>query len=555
MGLDKRISCGHGALKTVIRIREIKIPYNQPELLEGKIRKLLGIGKENFSFEILKMSFDARKKPEIYRVYTVDVAIKNEKSKAKLVDKNPNMSFEERKIFNPLVHDFSAEQSGDCSGKAEVRNTYDTVICGFGPCGIFAAYILALNGARPLVIEQGKPARERAEDVDKFWKTGLLNPDSNVSFGEGGAGTFSDGKLNTSVKDPFGYGRFILETFMKFGADENILTDAKPHIGTDVLLSVIPAIRSEIIRLGGEIRFNTKLTDIDTAAGVLRGITVNGSEKISCKRLVLAIGHSSRDTFELLNSKAFILEPKSFAMGFRIEHKQETIDRAMYGKSRDEFLPPSPYKVASTPKDGRGVYSFCMCPGGYVVNASTIDGEICVNGMSYRMRDGENANSAIVVTVTPEDFGGEGPLAGVKFQRSIEKKAYDLGNGRIPQQLFSDFKENKKSEGYGSINSCLKGQAQLSNLRGIFSEDINSSFIRGMEFFGRKIKDFDAGDVVLSGVEGRTSSPVRILRNEKLEANIKGIYPAGEGAGYAGGIMSAGMDGIKIGLQILEDMK
>jgi len=507
--------------------------------LEIRIRKLLNLNKnENIEFVIKKESIDARKKPQIFKVYTVDVKLANENRFRKLVFQNKSITFVEDNHFSPIVN-------------KELKDR--PVVCGFGPAGIFAAYVLALNGANPIVLERGEKVLDRVKAVNDFWNSGVLYKNSNVSFGEGGAGTFSDGKLNTGVKDTFGYGEFVLNTLVKFGADSSILYSAKPHIGTDKLQLIIPAIRKEIEKLGGEIRFNSTLTNIDYKDGTIVSVTVNDSDIISCSRLILATGHSARDTFKMLQKKNFEMYAKSFAVGFRVEHPQLLIDKAMYGIDRDEFLPAAPYKLAYTPKDKRGIYSFCMCPGGYVVNASTEKGGLCVNGMSYSGRDSENANSAIVVSVGPEDFEGDDALAGVRFQQDIESKAYELCKGKIPQQLLGDFIQNQKSTSFGSINTCVKGEASFTNLRGLFSKDVENSFLEGMNEFGRKIKGFDNEETVLSGVEGRTSSPVRITRDEHFQSNIRGVYPCGEGAGYAGGITSAAMDGIKIAMAILRE--
>ena len=523
----------------MIRISQIKILYNQPEELEIKVRKLLNINKnENIEIVIKKESIDARKKPDIFKVYTVDIKVSNESRFIKLTSKNQNISFVEESNFSPII-------------KKELKNR--PVVCGFGPAGIFAAYILALNGASPIVLERGEAVDDRKKAVSDFWNTGVLYNNSNVSFGEGGAGTFSDGKLNTGVKDPFGYGEFVLNTLVKFGADSSILYSSKPHVGTDKLQIIIPAIRKEIERLGGEIRFNQTLTNIDYKDGKLISVTVNDSDIIFCDKLILATGHSARDTFKMLYNKKFDMSAKAFAVGFRVEHPQSLIDNVMYGKDRDEFLPASPYKLSYTPKDNRGIYSFCMCPGGYVVNSSSEKGGLCVNGMSYSGRDSENANSAIVVSVGLNDYDKDDALAGVRFQQKIESSAYKLCNGKIPQQLYGDFVQNKKSTSFGGINTCVKGEREFSNLRGILSQDMENSFILGMTEFGKKIRGFDHEEVILSGVEGRTSSPVRITRDESFQSNIKGVYPCGEGAGYAGGITSAAMDGIKVAMAILRE--
>jgi len=423
------------------------------------------------------------------------------------------------------------------------------VIIGAGPCGLFAAYFLSKYGYRPIILERGRKVEERTDDVAKFFETGVLDTESNVQFGEGGAGAFSDGKLNTLVKDAYLRNDEVLRLFAECGADENIRYDAKPHVGTDVLFDVIRNLRKRIEDFGGEFRFETKAERFNIKDNKLISIVTSNNEVIETDICVLAIGHSARDTFRTLYNLGIPMQAKSFAVGFRVEHEQELINRAQYGECADE-LPAAPYKLTHTAESGRGVYTFCMCPGGYVVNASSEEGRLAINGMSYRKRDGINANSAVIVSVTPQDFKGDGPLAGVEFQQDIEKKAYNLGNGRIPQQRFIDFVNNKDSESLGHIPTSVKGANTLANLRGIYNEEINLSFIEGIKAFGRKIKGFDDDDMVMSGVETRTSSPVRILRNDEFQSEIEGIYPAGEGAGYAGGIMSAAMDGMKVAEQI-----
>lgn len=409
--------------------------------------------------------------------------------------------------------------------------------------------MLATYGYAPILIERGEAVEQRMQTVSEFWETGVLNPESNVQFGEGGAGTFSDGKLNTLVKDKQHRNDFVLETFVKFGAKEEILYVNKPHIGTDVLSDVVKNMRKEIEALGGTILFSTKLIDLIINQNQLTGIKVqysdNRTESIDTDICVLALGHSARDTFQMLLQHNINMEPKAFAVGVRVEHLQDTINDVQYGKNKD-FLPAAPYKVAKTLPNGRGVYSFCMCPGGYVVNASSESGFLAVNGMSYSKRDGKNANSAIVVSVTPEDFPEEGPLSGIAFQRQLEQQAYKEGNGNIPVQRFEDFKNNVPTKAFGSILPQSKGKTQFANLRNSLPEFINDSLIQGIEQFGTQIPGFNHDDVILSGVESRTSSPLRILRDETFQSNIRGIYPCGEGAGYAGGITSAAMDGIKV---------
>ena len=426
------------------------------------------------------------------------------------------------------------------------------MVIGAGPAGLFCAYLLAREGYRPLVFERGKKVGERTEDVLHFWKTGVLDPASNVQFGEGGAGTFSDGKLNTLVKDPLGRNRFVLDTFVAFGAPEKITYENKPHIGTDILSKVIAAMREEILHLGGTFEFESCVTDIRVENQKIKAVEINHNTWMETEVCVLALGHSARDTFEMLQKTGLFMEPKAFAVGFRVEHPQKDINRSQYGEKYAELLEAAPYKVTANLANGRGVYSFCMCPGGYVVNASSEKKRLAVNGMSYSDRGSKNANSAIIVSVTPDDFEGTDALSGVEFQRRLEEKAFALGNGKIPQQLFGDYCENKKSTAYGTFPSETRGETAFANLRGLFSDEMEQSFIEGMHSFSKHIPDFDRNDAILSGVESRTSSPVRIRRDEVFEANIRGIYPCGEGAGYAGGITSAAMDGMKVAEAVIQ---
>ena len=427
--------------------------------------------------------------------------------------------------------------------------------------GLFCAYALMSEGFHPIVAERGKKVEERTADVQKFWETGVLDTASNVQFGEGGAGTFSDGKLNTLVKDPIGRNRFVLETFVKFGAPEHILYENKPHIGTDILADVIKRMREFMTENGVEFLFETCVTGFSTGKnGNLKSIELNHDRQIDTDCLILAIGHSARDTFSLLQEKGLNMQAKSFAVGFRVEHPQSEVNLTQYGDLYADKLPAAPYKVTANLPSGRGVYSFCMCPGGYVVNASSEEHRLAVNGMSYSDRGGSNANSAIIVSVTPEDFkadairhgvlkdadGKEDVLSGVRFQERLEEQAWKLGNGKIPQQLFGDYCKNRPSVSYGAFESTTKGDSALCNLRGLLPEELEESFIEGMHHFSRAIPEFDREDAILSGVESRTSSPVRIVRDESFQSNIRGIYPCGEGAGYAGGIMSAAMDGLKV---------
>ena len=469
-------------------------------------------------------------------VYSVDILLKNKKE-----------SFIMKKVNNKNVMLTNSEKyKFDTFGNIKMNSR--PVIVGSGPAGLFCGYMLAKSGYKPIIIERGEDVDHRRETVDKFFKTGKLNTESNVQFGEGGAGTFSDGKLNTLVKDRLKRNTFVLETFVKYGASEEIIYDSKPHIGTDVLSEVVKNIRNAAIEYGAEFRFNTKLTHLIEKNGKLEALeyeTNNMQEQMPCETLVLAIGHSSRDTFKMLNDMDVYMTPKAFAVGIRIEHSREMIDKDQYGAYYNK-LPAASYKLTKNLENNRGVYSFCMCPGGYIVNSSSEESMLAVNGMSYSKRDGSNSNSAIICTVKPEDFKGQGALAGVEFQRELERKAYKIGNGMIPVQLYGDFKENRISTGFGEIIPQTKGEYIFGNVREIFPEFISQSIIRGIDSFGHKIKGYDREDSIISGVESRTSSPLRIERDESFQSNIKGVYPCGEGAGYAGGITSAAIDGIKV---------
>lgn len=518
----------------MIRVSQLKLPVeHSEEQFYHKIEKSLKIKKDQIKkLQIVKKSIDARKKPDISIVYSVDVWVDNEEKILKHSGNKNAVCVKEKKYKVP-------EHGTECMN-------HRPVVIGAGPAGLFCAYLLAREGYRPLVFERGKKVGERTEDVLHFWKTGVLDPASNVQFGEGGAGTFSDGKLNTLVKDPVGRSRFVLDTFVSFGAPEKITYENKPHIGTDILSKVIAAMREEILQLGGTFEFESCVTDIRVADKKIKAVEVNHNAWMETEVCVLALGHSARDTFEMLQKTGIFMEPKAFAVGFRVEHPQKDINRSQYGEKYAKLLEAAPYKVTANLANGRGVYSFCMCPGGYVVNASSEEKRLAVNGMSYSDRGSKNANSAVIVSVTPDDFEGTDALSGVEFQRRLEEKAFALGNGKIPQQLFGDYCENKKSTGYGTFSSETRGETAFSNLRGLFSDEMEQSFIEGMHSFAKHIPDFDRKDAILSGVESRTSSPIRIRRDEVFEANIRGIYPCGEGAGYAGGITSAAMDGMKV---------
>ena len=515
---------------------------DEPHILKQKAARQLKIKESDIaSVQILKHSIDARKKPQIFQVYSLGVKL-NKLSEEVVVKKCKNA--------NVLISE-QVEYHFPRTGTQKL--TERPVIIGMGPAGLFCGYMLALHGYRPIILERGCDVETRTKDVENYWNGGVLKPESNVQFGEGGAGTFSDGKLNTLVKDKYGRNKEVLRIFVEAGAPEEILYESKPHIGTDVLKKVVVAMREEIIRHGGEVRFESKVTGLHIENGEMTGVVIGG-EEIKADQVVLAIGHSARDTFAYLNSIGLPMESKSFAVGMRVEHPQRLINEVMYGKEHGEELPAAPYKLTAKTSVKRGVYSFCMCPGGYVVNASSEEGRIAVNGMSYSDRSSQNANSAIIVQVTPQDYASDGALAGVEFQRRLEESAYRAGNGKIPVQYFEDYVADKQSKEKGKWNTpCIKGEYSYSNLRGILPQECEQAFMEGMKHFDKVIPGFGAGDAILAGVESRTSSPIRIHRDEDLQSPaVKGLYPCGEGAGYAGGITSAAMDGIYVAEKIAE---
>ena len=515
----------------MIRVREVRCELEK-DLLTS-IASKLKIRKDNIiNFNIIKESIDSRRKPNIFLIYEVDVKLKDESI---IYDRLGN----DIEISKNEVYNYTPK------GNIKIKRP---IIIGAGPAGLFAAYSLAINNYKPIVIERGKCVDDRINDVEKFLKTGILDTNSNVQFGEGGAGTFSDGKLNTMVKDVGYRNKFVLETFVKYGAYSDILYKAKPHIGTDKLINVIKNMRNDIIRLGGEFKYSETLTDIVIKNNRIESIITN-KNTYDTDILILAIGHSARDTFYMLNNY-LNMEAKPFAIGVRIMHNQDMIDVSQYGKVY-KSLGPASYKLTYQTKKGRGVYTFCMCPGGYVINASSENSMLAINGMSNHDRSSRVANSALIVTVTPNDFGNN-PLDGVEYQRDLERKAYNLANGSIPIQLYKDFKENKESINYKSVIPTLKGSFKLTDINRILPNYISESLKEAIPYFGTKIKGFDNDDAILAAIESRTSSPLRIVRNDEFVSNIDGIYPIGEGAGYAGGITSAAVDGVKVSESIMD---
>lgn len=528
----------------MIRLNQITMPVGHSmEALEQKCYKLLKISKaEVKQFTIVKQSIDARKKPDIIFSYVIDIACDNE---AKVVKQCKGGQAER---ITPVIYRFP--KCGDKPLKKPI------VIIGMGPAGLFCGYMLAKHGYRPILLERGQDVDSRTEKVRAFWETGVLDTQSNVQFGEGGAGTFSDGKLNTLVKDKDGRNKEVMTILVENGAPRKILYDAKPHIGTDVLSKVVKNMRNRIMEWGGEVHFNSQVTGFSIEQNRVTGVQLADGTHIDCEAAVLAVGHSARDTFEMLYELGVPMSAKSFAVGFRVQHPQSLINESQYGVENHAVLGAAPYKVVAKTSVNRGVYSFCMCPGGYVVNASSEEGRLVVNGMSYSGRDSACANSAIIVAVTPEDYGSDHPLAGVQFQRALEQKAYELGMGSIPVEQYGDFKEavtGKRPEtSLPAFEPCMKGAYRRADLTRILTADMNRAFVEGMEHFQKIIPGFGDANIWMCGVESRTSSPLRIERDGSLQSGISGLYPCGEGAGYAGGITSAAMDGLRVAEQLAQ---
>ena len=526
----------------MIRVRQVKVEVLKDnfEVLKEKTIAKLGIRYKTLKdLIIVKKSIDARDKNNVMYIYEVNVVVDNEDRLVKKLKSKDVSKIEEEKYELP-----------ECGSDALDNRP---VIIGSGPCGLFCAVILAEAGFKPIVFERGERVEDRINSVEMFWKHGKLNNNSNVCFGEGGAGTFSDGKLNTLVNDKSGRIKKVFDTFIESGAPVEVAYLNKPHVGTDVLRDVIINIRNRIISLGGEINYYSCLTDINVVDNRIKSITINKTKTIDCDVLVLALGHSARDTIKMLYEKGLVMESKPFAVGIRVQHPQKMIDENQYGKY-SKVLDHASYKLTHQTENGRGVYTFCMCPGGYVVNSSCEEGHLIINGMSYNKRDSENANSAVVVTVNKEDLGNN-PLDGIEFQRKLEALAYRKGNGKIPVQLWKDYRDNKESKEFGNINPVFKGDYRFGNLNEIFPYYINESLKEAMEVFDKKISGFASDDTILAAVESRTSSAVRIIRDNNLVSNIEGIYPSGEGAGYSGGIVTSAIDGIKTAEAIIKKYK
>lgn len=515
-------------------------------LLEAKIRKLLRLPQgAAFSWKIVHHSVDARKKPVLYDVYSIRVSFSSEKQEASVLKKCKTGSTNIRQVEEP-VYRFPEPSDG------AKPLSFRPVIIGFGPAGIFCALKLAEAGYCPVVLERGQKMEDRIRSVAHFWQTGELDPESNIQFGEGGAGTFSDGKLTSNVRDREGRVSEVIRCFLEAGAPGDIAYEQIPHIGTDRLRSVITVLREKITALGGEIRFGTCADALLEENGRVTGVRIRGTgEVIPAEAVILAPGHSARDTVRMLHRMNIPMEAKNFAVGFRVSHPQEMIDKAQYGISDEEerkrlHLPAVSYKLTARAGDGHGVYSFCMCPGGYVVNASSEPKRLAVNGMSDYKRDAKRANSAIVMTVGPEEFGGNEVLDGLRFQERLEEKAWNLAEGKVPVQRFASFEDGKTDESIPSGEElCIRGEAAPAALHTLLPENLTEDFVQGMHQFGKKIQGFDGEDAFVIGLESRTSSPVRILRGENGSSSLAGLFPCGEGAGYAGGIMSAAVDGIR----------
>jgi uncharacterized FAD-dependent dehydrogenase len=538
----------------MLRITELRLPLDHPEAaLRPAIVARLGVADAELkNFIVFKRSYDARKKTAMVLIYTVDCEVNDEAAVLEPLAGDPHI-----RPAPDTRYRFVGHAPADFHALQRPR----PLIVGFGPCGLFAALVLAQMGLRPIVLERGKDVRQRTKDTWGLWRKNVLNPESNVQFGEGGAGTFSDGKLWSQISDPRHLTRKVLTEFVKAGAPEEILFVSKPHIGTFRLVSMIEKMRAEIESLGGEIRFEQRVTDLRIEAGHVRGVTLASGEEISADHVVLALGHSARDTFAMLHGRGVCMEAKPFSIGFRIEHPQSLIDRARFGPNAGHpLLGAADYKLVHHASNGRSVYSFCMCPGGTVVAATSEVNRVVTNGMSQYSRNERNANAGIVVGISPQDYRQDGqasgavnPLDGMAFQRRWESRAFELGGGtyEAPGQLVGDFIKGQPSKVLGTVEPSYKPGVLLTHLgepgRGSLPDYAIAAIREALPAFERQIKGFAMPDAMLTGVETRTSSPLRITRGKDFQSlNVKGLYPAGEGAGYAGGIMSAGVDGIEV---------
>ncbi|RZF23548.1 NAD(P)/FAD-dependent oxidoreductase [Paraburkholderia sp. UYCP14C] len=526
----------------MLRLSEIKLPLDHPEsALEAAIRARLaelGVARDGLiRYTVFRRAHDARKRADIKFTYIIDVELKDEAAALKRLADVPHCG-----VTPDMSYKFVAKAPAELS-------TPRPVVIGMGPCGLFAGLILAQMGFRPIILERGKAVRERTKDTFGLWRKSVLNPESNVQFGEGGAGTFSDGKLYSQIKDPKHYGRKVLDEFVRAGAPEDILYLSRPHIGTFRLVSMVEKMRASIHELGGEVRFETRVEDIDIDNGQVRGLKLSTGETLRCDHVVLAVGHSARDTFQMLYDRGVHVEAKPFSLGFRIEHPQGVIDRSRFGKfAGHKQLGAADYKVVHHCSNGRAVYSFCMCPGGTVVAATSEPGRVVTNGMSQYSRAERNANAGIVVGITPDDYPG-GPLAGIAFQRKWEERAFELGGGNYmaPGQLVGDFIAGRPSTSLGSVVPSYKPGVRPTDLSTALPDYVIEAIREALPQMEKKIAGFAMHDAVLTGVETRTSSPVRVRRGDDYQSvNVNGLYPAGEGAGYAGGIYSAAIDGIEV---------
>ncbi len=524
----------------MLRLTDLKLPLDHPEtaLHEAILERLKVEPEQLLRYNIFKRSPDARKRSAISLIYSVDVELTDEASVAARLKGVPHVA-----LTPDMAYRFVAQAPADLQERP--------VIIGFGPCGILAALVLAQMGFRPIVLERGKIVRERTQDTWGLWRRNKLNPESNVQFGEGGAGTFSDGKLYTQIKDPRFLSRKVLTEFVKAGAPEEILWINRPHIGTFRLVGMVEKMRADIIALGGEIRFQSKVEDVVIEDGEVRGLVVNG-ELITSRHVILAVGHSARDTFEMLHARGVYIEPKPFSLGFRIEHPQSMIDECRYGRfAGHPILGAADYKLVHHASNGRAAYSFCMCPGGTVVAATSEEGRVVTNGMSQYSRNEHNANAGLVVGINPEDYPGypQDPLAGMRFQRHWESRAFELGgrNYNAPAQRVGDFLAGRPSTKLGSVVPSYKPGVTLTDLSTALPDYAITALREAIPALSRQIRGYDMPDAVLTGVETRTSSPIRIKRGPDYQSlNTRGLYPAGEGASYAGGIMSAAIDGIEV---------